>query len=157
MRTRRWTGVFLAGLVAIGMGGCAHLPLGPSPGASPQEKEALLRERITAYWGEMIRGDWGKAYEYHDPFFRVRISREGYIGERGLFVYHTAEIAEMDLKDNIADVKVKINFEIPRLEFGGKTSSKPREDRVIEERWLWIYDHWYKEYIGRMDTKFILY
>lgn len=124
---------------------------------SPEEKESLLRKRLSEYWELMIKKEWLEAYPYYDPFFRARITREGFMQGKGLLNYYSFNIEEIQMKGNIADLKVKVNFEAPKLVVMGKTTNIPRQDRVLEVRWLWVYDNWYKEFKGGRATKFTRY
>lgn len=122
-----------------------------------EEKESLLRERVAEYWGLMIKKEWLEAYLYYDPFFRARITREGFMQGKGLLVYYSASIEEMDMKGNIADLGVKVEYEAPKIVMMGKTTNIPRQERVLRVRWLWIYDNWYREFKGGRRTKFTRY
>lgn len=115
---------------------------------TPEEKETLLRQRIGEFWNFMIESEWLKAYPYFDPFYRARVTKEGYMSGKGLIKYYAFDIEQMEIKGNIADVKIKVNYEAPEIVMKGKTTSIPRQDRIIAARWLWIYDNWYLEHMG---------
>jgi hypothetical protein len=125
---------------------------------TPEEKESLLRQRIAEFWNSMIDAEWLKAYSYYDPFYRARITKEASMQGKGLIKYYAFNIENIEIRGNIADAKIKVNFEVPKIVLKDKTGSVPRQDRVIDARWLWIYDNWYLEYAGGpMRDKFTQY
>jgi hypothetical protein len=115
---------------------------------TPEERGTLLRQRITEFWSFMVDAEWLKAYPYYDPFYRIKVSKEGFMSGKGLLKYYAFNIEQVEIKGNIADVKVKVNFEAPKIVFKDKTTNVPRQDRIIEERWLWIDDNWHLEFWG---------
>lgn len=104
-----------------------------------------LKERVDSFWRGMIEDQWSRNYEMLDPWFRARVTRSGYMSTRGGLVYHEAQLANVDLKGTIADVKVRVSLEMPEVEVLGKRHSMPKHTRFIEERWLWVADNWYRE------------
>jgi hypothetical protein len=116
--------------------------------AEPDEAARLarLRARVEDFWQGMIKSEWNRLYDAFDPWFRARITRQGYASSRGGFIYHEASLADVDVKGNIADVKVRVSVEMPEIEIFGKRVGMPRHERVLEERWLWVVDNWYRQF-----------
>ncbi len=111
---------------------------------SDSEKEERLRQRVTTFWRLRTMGRFVDTYDYHDPFYRIWQSKDVFTSTQGNITYHHFEITEIDIKDNIANVKIKYNFEVKGMEvMGMKIVQKPTDD-VLSEEWVWIYDDWYK-------------
>lgn len=111
---------------------------------SESEKEERLRQRVTTFWRLRTKGQFADTYDYHDPFFRIWQDKDTFTRAQGNITYNRFEIAEIDIKGNIANVKIEYNFEVKGVEvMGMKIVQKPTDD-VLSEEWVWIYDDWYK-------------
>jgi hypothetical protein len=118
---------------------------------SPEKKEALLRERVKAYWEGMIKNDLRIPYDTHDPFYRARIPFEYYASHRGPMVYHSYSIEDTDIQGNIAAVKIKITYEIPKIIILGKETSMPLKEITAEDTYLFLDGTWYRKYVDAMS------
>jgi hypothetical protein len=155
---RRVLCLFMVIVLALLAGCAAQMRTSSVATMTPEEKETLLRQRITEFWNFMVVGEWGKTYPYYDPFYRARVTREGSMAGKGLLEYYAFNIEQMEIKGNIADVKIKVDFEAPKIVIKGQTTSIPRQQRIIAARWLWIHDNWYLEFAGGpMHDKFTDY
>lgn len=98
-------------------------------GISLKKKEALLRERVNAYWKGMIKKDLKTTYKIHDPFYRARIPFDYYSAHRSPMVYHSYSIESVKIEGNVATVKVKIKvkYEVPKLTILGRETSIPQK------------------------------
>jgi hypothetical protein len=112
------------------------------------EKTALLRQRAEEAWTVFVNEDWDKAFYYFDPFFRIRTNKYGWMGTMGKIKWHEYEIKDIKVEGNYAEVTVKIVYSVEKMVVKGarKPISKPKTDAEFAEKWLYIYDNWYKEY-----------
>lgn len=118
---------------------------------SLKKKEALLRERVKAYWVGMINKDMKTPYETHDPFYRARIPFEYYVAQRGPMVYNAFSIDDVNIQGNIATVKVKVTYEIPKITILGKDTSMPPKEVTTEDTYLFLDGTWYRKYVDAMS------
>jgi hypothetical protein len=119
--------------------------------ASSEEKDVMLRRSVADYWDSMIKGDVQRAYQLQDPFFRARVSFDAYAAQRGPFVYHSHVTRNVTIDGNVAHVQSTTNFEIPRLLVLGREQSVPPRDFEIDDTWLYVDGHWYREYIDPLS------
>jgi hypothetical protein len=110
------------------------------------EKAALLRNRVNEFWSAFVKGDFEKVYTLYDPFYRVRTDKYIFFGQMGKVKYYEFEITDIKLEGNVADVKLKVVYEVPALKVKVQEFNVPKSTGEFEERWLYIYDNWYKEY-----------
>jgi len=110
------------------------------------KKVSLLRKRVTAFWSAFVNEDYEKVYYLYDPFFRARTNKSAFIGRLGRIKYHSFEIKDIKVEGNVAKVKVKVVYSMPKTRFKRLEFSQPKTETEFEETWLYIYDNWYKEY-----------
>ncbi|MBM4140040.1 MAG: exo-alpha-sialidase [Nitrospira sp.] len=120
-------------------------------GISLKKKEALLRERVNAYWKGMINKDLKTTYGIHDPFYRARIPFNYYSSHRGPMVYHSFSIEDVKIEGNVAIVKLKVKYEVSKLTILGKETSIPPKEIVAEDTYLFIDDTWYRKFVDVMS------
>jgi hypothetical protein len=118
---------------------------------SPEKKEALLRERVDAYWKGMVTGDLKTTYEIHDPFYRARIPLDYYTSHRGPMVYHQYRIEDVTIEDNVAMVKIKVTYEIPRITILGRDTSMPPKEVTAEDTYLFLDGTWYRKFVDALS------
>lgn len=111
-----------------------------------QEKEDLLRERIGKFWGAFIKEDYEQIYSIYDPFFRARTPKQAFFASIGNIKYHEYKIKDINIEGNIANVKLDIVYSITNLRVKTQVFNQPPTQTEIEEKWLYVYDNWYKEY-----------
>jgi hypothetical protein len=113
-----------------------------------QFRLSMLRARVEDFWKGMIATEWSRLYDFYDPFYRTKETRNKFIGGRGGINYYAAEIVGIKQQGNIADVRLKVSMEVPDIELlgGKKQAGLPRHERVMEERWLWLDDNWFREF-----------
>ncbi len=104
---------------------------------------ARLAERVAAYWNARIAGEWGECYQFMDPFFREKNTREAYAVTQGEVKYYAYRVQETRVTDRVASVRVFFTHEVPKLELLGQVYRVPkREDETLQE-WIWIEGDWY--------------
>lgn len=109
-------------------------------------KVKLLENRASEYWAAMVKGDLKTAYTYFDPFLRARMSPEQFAEKHGLVKYHDYSVEKVKVEGNIGTVTVKVKYSVPKVRIKEKEFSMPETTKEIVERWLFVYDNWYKEY-----------
>ena len=111
------------------------------------EKEVLLKQRVMAMWIAQVAGDREMMYDFYDPFYRARASKKVFAGKSIPIRYYNPEIASVDIKGNVADVSVKMEYEIKDIMApSGKLLSQAMTKTVTKEKWLFIDGTWYREY-----------
>lgn len=114
---------------------------------SLEKKEKLLRERVNNYWKGMIKKDMKTTYKLHDPFYRARIPFDYYSAHRGPMVYHSYSIEDMKIEDNVATVRIKVKYEVPKLTILGKETSIPPKEITAEDTYLFIDGTWFRKFV----------
>lgn len=120
-------------------------------GISLKKKEALLRERVKAYWKGMIKKDLKTTYEIHDPFYKARIPFDYYSAHRGPMVYHSYNIEDLKIEGNEATVKIKVKYEVPKIIILGKETFMPPNEITAEDTYLFIDGTWYRKFVDAMS------
>ncbi len=122
------------------------------------DKIELLRQRANDFWSAFVRKDYERVYNLYDPFFRARTSKNAFIGTMGRVLYHEYEIKDIKVEGNVAKVKVRVVYSMPKYRFRQLELSKPKTPAEFEENWLYIYDNWYKEfYMYSLERGLIYY
>lgn len=122
-------------------------------------KRAQLEARVTAFWSALLKADYGTAYALYDPYFRRRMRQDDYIAQSGRVRHHSFAIQETRVAGNVAQVKVRFVYEIPKLTLPrGGTYDRPPTATEITETWIFIDGQWHKEYHNEMgDFAFTRY
>lgn len=141
--------VFLLLVSMIFLNSCAISQKRMTEDLGSPEKIALLKERVNEFWTAFVKEDYEKIYYLFDPFFKVRTNKYAFIGNLGRIKYHEFEIKDIKVEGNVAKVKVKVVYSMPKVVLKIKEFSVPRTPDEFEETWLYIYDNWYKEYYLR--------
>ena len=118
---------------------------------SQKKKEDSLRKRLEDYWNGMVKKELNTTYGLHDPFYRARIPFEYYASHRGPMVYHSYTIEDIKVEGNVASVKVKVVYEVPKLTFSNQVTSIPRKETVIEDTYLFIDGLWYRKFVDALS------
>ena len=122
------------------------------------EKIALLRERAEDFWSAYVNADFERAYPIFDPFFRAKSPREDYLTKVGSLQYHAYEIGDVKVEGNVGTVTVKVTYSLKTVTLNKQTFSAPESETQFNEKWLYVYDGWYKEYyIESLDITFAEY
>ncbi len=154
MSTRTGVGVVLVGLwCAVILGACVtpgHRSPSLAEDMGSPRKIRLLEEKAAAYWQVMTQMNVKKAYTYYDPFLRARMSVEEFVEKHGVVKYHKATVTGVKVEGNIGTVKVKVTYSVPKMKVKEREFSVPETTEEFEERWLFVYDDWYKEYYLRL-------
>ena len=120
-------------------------------GITNEKKEALLRGRVNAYWKGMVEKDLNVTYAIHDPFFRARMPFDYYSAHRGPMVYHSYSMESSRIEGNIAYVRVKVRYEVPKLTILGKDTAIPPKEIMTEDTYLFIDGMWYRQFVDAMS------
>lgn len=122
-----------------------------------QRKIAMLKDRATQFWKLMLKSDLKEVYKYYDPFMRSKMSPEEFIEKHRAIQYHETQVTDVKVEGNIGTVKVKVKYSVPKTKIRQKELEIPPTVTEFEERWLFIYDNWYKEYYLRYFETGIAY
>lgn len=114
---------------------------------SSKKKELLLRARVNEYWKAMIKKDIRTVYMIHDPFYRARIPFDYFNAHRRLMIYHNYSIEGIKIEGNIASVKLRVKYEVPKLIIQGKESSIPPKEIVAEDTYLFVDGKWFRKFV----------
>jgi hypothetical protein len=125
-----------------------------SSGSDDQRKDRLL-QRVNTYWNDRVEGRIAQNYDYYDPFFRARVRPEAYVSKLLEIKFHSYQIGDVDITENIAKVTVEVEVEIPEAIIAGKKTSLPlRKDKWVED-WIWIDNDWFKVYKRNLFLSYI--
>jgi hypothetical protein len=135
-------------LLAFLLVSCATATTGTRHTLSKEEREKLLRERVMTVWTAMVSGDRGIVYDMYDPFFRAKKNRAEFKSMPMKIYYYNPAIEGIDIKDNVATVRVRETYEIKGIRMFGKEVNQSPKDAVTTETWIFIDDNWYRQYIN---------
>ncbi len=143
--------VFLAVLISLSLlmacAGIESKTKSMSEDLGSPEKVALLKERVNDFWSAFVKEDYEKIYNIYDPFFRAKTDKNTFLGTVGKIKYHEFEIKDIKVEGNVAKVKVRTVYALPKMRLKTQEFSTPEKTPTeFEETWLYIYDNWYKEY-----------
>lgn len=136
-------------LVFLLIAGCATKSRfgGIVPVMDPAEKEELLRQRVQEMWHAQVNGDRETMYDYYDPFFRARVTKGYFAGITIPIFYYDPVVDSVEIKGNVAEVRVSMEYEVKALQGKLGTIDVPRKHNVDRETWLFVDGNWYRQYI----------
>lgn len=105
-----------------------------------------LKARAVAYWDAMAKADYERTYPLLDPLMRQVWSQPDYAMRLGRIVYREPEVLDVQVHGHLAEVKLRVNAEVPAFEFRGKTLQVPERTIELVDRWLFVDGDWYREY-----------
>ncbi|MGB9496610.1 MAG: nuclear transport factor 2 family protein [Dissulfuribacterales bacterium] len=129
------------------MAGCAAKPRGAGIVMEPAEKEELLRQRVQEMWHAQANGDRATMYEYYDPFFRARVKKGSFADREIPIHYYNVVIDSVEIKGNVATVRVSMEYEVKGLPGRLAPIDVPRKATIDHETWLFVDGNWYRQYI----------
>ena len=135
-------------LLAFVLVSCATATTKTSQALSKEEKEKLLRDRVMTVWTAMVGGDRGIVYDMYDPFYRAKQDRDAFKGKAINIYYYNPYIEEIDIKGDVATVKVRQTYEIKGIKMLGKEVNQPPKEAITTETWIFVDNNWYREYIN---------
>lgn len=124
---------------------------------SADEKRNLLADRVRSFWQYRVDGKFAETFKYYDPAYRISISQEDFVKFQGNLKYYQYDVQNLDIKGNVAKVRVATNFEVMETIIMGEKFSKPPMDDVQTTEWVWIYDNWYlvhKSAFGNQELQY---
>jgi hypothetical protein len=114
-----------------------------APGTTEKQQLRATAERL---WGHLLKGDYKAAYPLFDPFFRANHREVDYLASTGRLAYRAFAIKDIALYGNVARVGVDFEYEIPEIVTKQGKFSRPLTKASTVETWVYVLDHWYKEY-----------
>lgn len=124
---------------------------------SAADKEAMLKDRVNTFWKLRTDGDFAKTYAYFDPAFKNATPEKEFNKYQGNFIYHSAKTEKIDIQGNVAEVTVKVNYEVKPTFIAGQEVKIPPTTADIKTPWVWIYDNWYQVYQPPMGDPYLQY
>jgi hypothetical protein len=122
----RQTGLATAALLAVlALSSCAVSPIGD--GSTAKGREDAVASRVGERWDALIKGDYGKAYQYLSPASRASLSPEQYQRVARNVNYRAAKIDGIDCDAERCRVKLSVTYD-HRLMKGVTTP--------LEETWV---------------------
>jgi len=144
-------------LSALLLVSCATAPSGGGHSLGAAEKEQLLRERVMMAWNAMVERDRGKIWEMYDPFFRARQPKGLYEARKMSVYYYDPQIREVDIKGNVAIVKVRVDYEVKDIKTRlGKVINEPKKETISTDTWVFMDGNWYRQYISNISESSLL-
>jgi hypothetical protein len=109
-----------------------------------QEKEELLKKRVSEFWDAKIIGDMDKLYNLHDPFFRAAVPINIFRGQVSPFRYLKYQIIDLKIEDLVAKVTVLVKY-------SGEIQGKMKPLKVDDEKpttvlWIFIDGTWFYQF-----------
>lgn len=121
------------------------------------DREARLLERIQTLLALREEEDYAATYEFFDPVFRSRTSKEAYTESQGKIRYLESEVLTVAVTGNFGATLVRIKAEVPPVTIEGEEfEMEPREDRASLE-WVWMDGDWYVVMSGTAGTRSLRY
>lgn len=91
--------------------GCASKGGEPVADATPEAKAAAVKERASARWAALIKGDKDAAYAYLSPGVRKTMSLEQYRARTNTSGFRAAEIEKVDCEAEVCKVMLKLTYD----------------------------------------------
>ena len=132
--------VWIAGLVVlIVAAGCSSPGGSLTRDASPEVKQAAVKERVTARWAALIRGDVDSAYGFLSPTSRETVSLAAYRARSGSAQWRAAAIESITCEVEACKVELRVTYDYPvqgRMMQGIQTSMS--ETWVLDKGAAWL-------------------
>ncbi|MCG2720930.1 MAG: hypothetical protein L6290_02785 [Thermodesulfovibrionales bacterium] len=149
-KSRYYSGILAILVLIIGIFSVGCATVGGPPGQmSEASREALLKERVMKMWEAQVTGDRATMYDMYDPFFRARVKKGLFADKDTSYIsYYNPMVESVDIKGNVAHVRVKMEYEVKGLDMpGGGKYDEPRKENITNETWLFIDGTWYRQFI----------
>ena len=113
-----------ATVVFAGLAACAGVPGGegnkPAAGATavpatPEARQALVRQRATARWDLLIKGDFDGAYEYMSPGSRETTSLARYKANTRHDAFRSIRMDSVTCDGDACTVKLMLTYDHPKM------------------------------------------
>jgi hypothetical protein len=118
---------FLAGVVAVALGGCATFDQRPA--------EQIVQERAQARWNLVLKSDIRGAYEYLSPGSRAVMTSEQYASSLRLGFWKAVKVEKVVCETQSAcDAHLTIDYE-----FQGRPVRTPAKETWVKEGSTWWY------------------
>lgn len=112
-------------VATLGLAGLAACAGTPGGGESPatasavpttvEAKQALVRQRATARWDLLIKGDFDAAYQYMSPGSRQTTSVESYKLNIRHNAFRAIDMESVTCDGDACTVKLKLTYDHPRM------------------------------------------
>lgn len=99
-------------MALLGMAGCSTLG-GVTKDSPPEVKQAVVKERATARWEAMIKGDFDAAYAFLSPASRQAITPVEFASRRGATKYIAATVDWVACETESCKVQIKLTYDYP--------------------------------------------
>ena len=134
----RFGGAVLA--LAI-IAGCAAMGGGLTKDTPPEVKAAAVKERSSARWEALIKGDKDAAYTYLSPGTRQMMTLEQYRARPQAITYTAAQVEKVDCEAETCKVGLMVTYDY--LPAKGTTRAKGvttylQETWVLENGQIWF-------------------
>ena len=133
---------FSGAVVAVAVvAGCATMGGGLTKDTPPEVKAAAVKERSSARWEALIRGDKDAAYAYLSPGTRTMISLEQYRGRAQAINFTAAQVEKVECDAETCQVGLMLTYDY--LPAKGSTRAKGvttyvQETWVLEDGQAWF-------------------
>lgn len=122
------------------------------------QRKHLLENRINEFWQARENKNYEKNYGIFDPAFRSMTSKKDFVDHQGNIVYHKFKLNSIEIKGNVATVKMDINYStLPVTVLGYKAPARPPMDFEITNSWVWIYNNWFMVYKPTIGDQPLVY
>jgi hypothetical protein len=130
-----------AGALAVVLGGCGSLSSGGGLGkdAPVEARRAVVKERVTARWDALIKGDLDRAYTFLSPASREVTTLDAFKAKAKGGGFQAIDIQAIDCEQEVCNVKLSLTYD-HRLIKGIKTP--------LEE--TWVFEQGQAWYVWRM-------
>ena len=132
---------FGAVLAAAVVAGCAAMGGGLTKETPPEVKAASVKERSSARWEALIRGDKDAAYTYLSPGTRQMMTLDQYRARPQVITFTAAQVEKVDCDAETCSVGLNVTYDY--LPVKGTTRAKGvttyvQETWVLENGQLWF-------------------
>lgn len=113
-----------ATVVIAGLAACASVPGGEGNKAStgataipttPEARQALVRQRATARWDLLVKGDFDGAYQYMSPGSRETTTLERYKANIRRDSFRSINITSVACDGEACTVKLMLTYDHPKM------------------------------------------
>ena len=101
---------------------CAGTPGGGAPASAPvavpttpEAKQALVRQRATARWDLLIKGDFNGAYQFMSPGSRQTTTLDGFKANIRKNAFRAIDMQSVTCDGDACQVKLSLTYDHPKM------------------------------------------
>lgn len=124
---------------------------------SEAQRAELLHKRADEFWKLREQGKFADTYDYYDPYFRAKVSKQQFAGRQANVIFKRHDIGKVEIHGNVGYAPTLYTFEVPEQIVAGEKFSVPPTDDYIKSEWVWMDGNWYFVFQTAQKQRFLRY